>query len=115
MAISVPLYHRIKKKKVELVGCAVTSSLQIIQQRISPSSFSIVSAEPEANLLAMQHITQYSLQCGVISINSLSAIQALSSTRNLHHRKCDQRDHIKSTTPPQTKMDSITVAYRVTN
>ncbi len=50
-----------------------------------PSSLSIFSAELQAILLVTQHITQNSLQCGVICSNSLSGIQALSSTGRSHH------------------------------
>ncbi len=53
-------------KKVELVGYAVTSSSQIIQQCVLPSSLSIFSSELQAILLAIQHITQNFLQCGII-------------------------------------------------
>ncbi len=41
--------------------------------------------ELQTILLATQHITQNSLQCGIICTNSLSAIQALFSTRQPHH------------------------------
>ncbi len=71
-------------KKAELVGCAVASRLQIIQH-VLPSSLSIFSAKLQAILLATQHITQNFLPWGVICTNSLSAIQALSLTRQVHH------------------------------
>ncbi len=79
------LLYTDESTKAKLVGCAVTSSSQIIQQCVLPSYFSILSAELQPILLAVQHITQNSLQCGVICTDSLSAIQALSSTRQPHH------------------------------
>ncbi len=83
------LVHRMTgtawSKKAELVGCVVTISQQIIiQQRALQTSFSIFSAELQGILLATQHITQNSLQWGVIYTDSLSAIKALPSIRQPH-------------------------------
>ncbi len=50
--------------KAELESCEVASNMQIIQQRILPSYFSMFSTELKAILLAMQHITRIPYNTG---------------------------------------------------
>ncbi len=68
-------------KEAKLVGCAVTSLACKLSNKVCCSIF---SAELKAIPLAMQHITQNSLQCGAICFNLSSDIQKFSSTRQLH-------------------------------